>query len=430
MRRGNDDYAAIGTFLHSLGDYVVLRNHDFRANLGRGGDVDVLADDIPYARKRMNEALGCPWWVMRRTYVESCFYPWGHIDLTPRMEWHGATYIENQAIFASSSVSLFGFRQPRAAHEALICWFASLIWGGFFKERYASVITEAAQSDGEAFRLALIQAVGKHWGEKLYQLATNGVPEQSVAWVKPLRRALWFAGFRRHPLETLRGWISFWLREVRMRLYPPVPWLALLGPDGSGKSTVLAGVAKEWERLGLKTQFYHWRPEFLRPGNPECGPVTNPHGKMPRGWLGSLAKLAFLWLDWTIGFRFFIADKRARGVFVVFDRHYLDLQVDPLRYRYSGPQWLVRFIGYFLPQPDAVVLLDADAEVVHARKNETTLEVARELRMKYLMIVEQHPDGHVVDCSTPVEDVVDAVIGILVSVTAKHSDKKLDEMNS
>jgi len=417
----NDDphdryYRAIESFLHSLGDYVVLRNHDFRTNLGRGGDVDVLVADMPAARASMANHLGKTWFALRRTYVEGCFYSWGHIDLTPCMEWHGATYIENSKIFAESSVSPQGFRQPRLAHEALICWFASLIWGGFFKERYAPVLAKAAAEDADAFAECLEYAVGKTWERKLLSLLQDGTPEKSAAWAKPLRRALWWQAFKRRPLATCCGWAAYWLREIRLRIKPPLPWVAILGLDGSGKSTVITGIQKKWQEMGLKVTVPHWRPKCIRPGKAD-GPETNPHGKMPRGLCASTAKLVFLLLDWTLGFRLLLADQRARGWFVIFDRCHHDLLADPIRYRYGAPLWLARIAFRLLPEPDALILLDAPADVLHARKPETTLEMAITLRERYLHIVNNHPRGVLIDCNRPVDTVIDEAASILSRVT-------------
>jgi hypothetical protein len=361
MNQQQDDYEAIEGFLHDLPDYVVLRNHDFRANLGRGGDVDVLVTDMAAARAGMRKSLGRPWWIMRRTYVEGCFYPWGHIDLTPRMEWHGATYIENSTIFAESSLSSFGFLQPRPAHEALICWFASLIWGGFFKARYAEVIQGAAKTDPEAFRKALIHAVGGFWGNKLFDLAASQTATQSVQWVKPLRRALWLRGFRRNPCQTLVGWGQQWLREIKMRAAPPVPWFAVRGLDDKRRSELLAEIETGLAQLGVRSQVHRWRPGTIKLSLAKQAVDTNPAPLPPGGALSSIIKLAFLGLDWTLGFRIRIADTRARGTFVIFDQYHADLLTDPASFRYGGPMSLARILSALMPQPDAVIHLTSDS---------------------------------------------------------------------
>jgi hypothetical protein len=420
----SDDYAAIEAFMHSIGDYVVLRNHDFRANLGRGGDVDVLVGDMRKARKAMKQVLGSPWWIMRRSYVEGCFYPWGHIDLTPRMEWHGATYIENRTIFDASSISPFGLRQPRLAHEAIICWFASLIWGGFFKERYAPVIEMAAQSDGDAFRSALIHAVGRSWGEKLFDLARNGASESSAAWVAQLRRSLWIQGFRRQPLKTMIRWYKYCTHEIRLRTSPPVPWIALISPHESLKSTLLSAFQTEWTNSGLKARIFRWCPGVFKTAAAIAGTTFNCHGSKPRHSIHSVAQLVTLWLDWFIGLHFKIADQRARGVFAIFDRSHLDLLVEPSRYHCGAPTWLARLFLRMLPQPDAVVLLDASPDDVLATEHEPDLKEARKMREKFLEVVRGLPNGHIVDCSVPVETAARTLIHLLLDITKQRENAK------
>lgn len=361
MTSEKDTYGAIETFLHGLPNYVVLRNHDFRANLGRGGDVDVLVTDMAAARTGMTEALGRPWWIMRRTYVEGCFYHWGHIDLTPRMEWHGATYIENNTIFDQSNVSSFGFRQPRLAHEALICWFASLIWGGFFKARYASVINDAAKADSEALRSALTHAVGADWGSKLFELATCGEPEKSEQWVKPLRRILWWEGFKRKPFETLFGWNRQWMREIKMRIVSPIPWFVIQDEAGGTNEKILKGIESGLKQLGIRPKLQEWRPATIKYGF-TLEKIAPPSKLAPiDGWMKSTVNLIFLWLDWTIGFRLRMATRRAQGAFLIFHRYHADLISNPKRYQYGGSSWLARLVSTTLPQPDGIIQIKTDA---------------------------------------------------------------------
>jgi len=400
MPSEKDTYEAIETFLHGLPDYVVLRNHDFRANLGRGGDVDVLVTDMAAARTGMTKALGRPWWVMRRTYVEGCFYHWGHIDLTPRMEWHGATYIDNSTIFSESTVSSFGFLQPRLAHEALICWFASLIWGGFFKNRYGHAICNAAISDGEAFQKALIHAVGDNWGKKLFALALAGEPEKSEQWVKPLRRKLWMEGFKRRPLETLLGWKRQWMREIKMRITSPVPWFAIQDEDGVADEKILEGIKLGLKQLGIRPRLREWRPEMIKSGLTE-EIIVPPSKSVPiDGCMKSTVNLIFLWLDWTIGFRLRIADDRARGAFIIFHRFHEDLISNPNRYRYGGSRWLARLVSSTLPQPDGIIQLTSGANDSLSCKSHMYLAIDR---------------------SKADSDVIEEVVAFISESTGKHS---------
>jgi thymidylate kinase len=406
---------AIRAFFDALGSYVILRNHDIDQNLNRGGDIDVLVDNINLARTRLCEILGQPLFSLRRTYVESHFYEWGHIDLTPRMEWRGAVYISNTTILNNADHSIFGFAKPGLADEALICWFASLIWGGFVKERYNSTITQAARDDGKRFLSLLNHAVGSKLGARLFSLALNGDPSQSVSMVRSLRRALWLRGFARQPIGTLGGLISHYVREIYLRAHPPVPWFAIIGLDGSGKSTLISGLQQRLRDIGLKTSVYHWRPNVINRGPTRSGPVTNPHGALPRHGLTALAKIPCLILDWWVGFYGPIANQRAKGSIVIFDRYHADVLADPVRYRYKAARWWLKAALRVLPRPTAVVLLDAAPQCLQLRKRETTIEAAQLIRCGYLDIIKKTRNGFVIDACRDQNAVLDCTIDIFLA---------------
>ena len=157
--------AALSRCLLELPDCVVLRNEeDLFGNLQRGGDIDLLVGDLELAERTLIRHLGCPIRITRRSYVREYSYDWGNVDLLPSIEWRGARYLRTEAVLDGRRVSARGRPVPRIAHEALISWLTSLLWGGFFKERYAPVIRQAVEVDGVAFRQALMEAAGKKLG--------------------------------------------------------------------------------------------------------------------------------------------------------------------------------------------------------------------------------------------------------------------------
>jgi thymidylate kinase len=416
---------SIRAYFDSLCSYVILRNHDIDANLIRGGDIDVLVDNINLARTLLFDKLGEPLFSLRRTYVESYFYQWGHIDLTPRMEWRGAVYISNSSILNSAERSALGLAKPRLANEALICWFASLIWGGFFKERYAPLIEQAATRDAECFLRALTYAVGSKLGASLFSLASQGNCAESVLMVKSLRRALWLRGFARRPTETIVGLISHYFREVSLRARPPVPWFAVIGLDGSGKSTLIAGLQQMLRQIGLKTAVYHWRPKVLGGSSASSEPVTDPHGSPPRHTLAGFVKILYLILDWIVGFYGPIANQRAKGSIVIFDRYHADVIADPRRYRYSAATWWLKLVSRLLPKPTAVVLLDANPEDLQLRKRETTLTAAKSIRSGYLRVIKDARNGFVVDASRDQQTVLQCTFNLFLSAMRSFSRRSL-----
>ncbi len=397
----------ITQFLNALGERaVVLRNHDVWANLERGGDIDLLVPDVQEAARLLVATLGPPRWATHRSYVHSYFYPWGHLDLTDTIEWRGARFLETAQVLREAEPSAWGFRRPRPAHEALMSWFYSLIWGGFFKQRYAEGIRTAARDDAEAFQAACRYAVGPVWGPRLVELAETGDLAASEAWVAPLRTALRRQALKRDPRGTLRRALAFWRAEMRLRWRPPLPWGCVLGPDGSGKSSVLEQLQERLAAQGLRLHLEHWRPRWLGGSSEGQAPTTEPHSQPPRSTAASVLKLGFLVLDWQLGYWLRLAHRRAKNTLVLFDRHYVDLLIDPVRYRYGAPVGLARWVRRLIPQPDFWILLDAPAEVLQARKQEVPFAETERQRIAYRELVADLPGAWILDASQPLDEVV------------------------
>jgi thymidylate kinase len=414
--------AALLRALDSLGAYVVLRNHDVLNHLAQGGDVDLLVADRRDAERRIVAELGAPLFVARRSYVTGLFYDWGHVDLLPSLEWRGAQYLDTGVVLSGREPGPSGLPRPRIAHEAVVCWFSSLLWGGFFKQRYRDVITDAARTDGDELARVLRDAVGRRWGGRLWACAADGRPEESAAWARSLRRAAVRRALARSPLRTTLNGLRFVGAEVRLRLRPPVPWVAVLGPDGSGKSTLLAALRDGWPRTLGAVQVHHLRPHRLdRPGA-AAGPVVDPHGQPPRAAVPSAAALAFVVADWWIGYWSRIARERAKHGLVVFDRHLLDVLVDPLRYRYGGPVWLARAACSIVPRPDVVVVLDAPPDVVRLRKTEVAPAESARQSAAYRRLAADLGRAHLVDASGSPDQVLDTVTAIVRNqMRARHA---------
>lgn len=187
-------------------------------------------------------------------------------------------------------------------------------------------------------------------------------------------------------------------------------WLVLLGPDGSGKSSVLEGVARAAGPGFAAVDARHYRPQApWGVGRP----VDRPHARPPRSALGSGLKLLLELVRFRSGYRRWVRPRLARGGLVLFDRYYHDLLADPLRYRYGGPAWLARWVGRAVPVPDLFVVLDAPPEVLQARKAEVSPEESAAARAAYLALAADLPDCRVVDCARPLSRVVAEVAALL-----------------
>jgi hypothetical protein len=240
-------YDALLRCLDDLPDFVILRNEqDLSGNLRRGGDVDLLVSDLATAERILIDHLGIPVRITRRSSVTGYSYDWGHIDLLQTLEWRGACYLPTRTVLERRRLSPNGRPVPSPAHEALVAWLTSLLWGGFFKERYTSTIVVAAQRDGDALQRALTDALGDKWGLRLWRAASEGNPELSAEWVRALRVAAWWRACLRSPISTIRRFLAFVVAEVRLRLQPSTPLVALVGADERETSALSAAVQQRF----------------------------------------------------------------------------------------------------------------------------------------------------------------------------------------
>jgi hypothetical protein len=154
--------------------------------------------------------------------------------------------------------------------------------------------------------------------------------------------------------------------------------------------------AKELALVFRGVRLAHLGPALLRGSR---GVATDPHALPVRPLLSSILKAAYWAFDYTVGYGIKVWPSLVQSRLVFFDRYLVDVLVDPVRYRYGGPRWLVRAVWSVTPKPDILLVLDAPAEIVQSRKREVSpLETQRQ-RQAYLEIAAETPGAVVIDAS-------------------------------
>jgi thymidylate kinase len=189
---------------------------------------------------------------------------------------------------------------------------------------------------------------------------------------------------RREVAGRLWHWSGKWLRLSRRAGVS----VALLGPDGAGKSTLAAE---------LESRFY------LPVRSVYMGLYQNPaprRSRRLRPVTRSAKRVATQWGRWLEG-----AYHRRRGRLVVFDRYTYEALV-PNRFQHGRRGRARRWVlGHSCPPPDLAVLLDAPSDVLYSRKGEHDLVLLERQREAYRALLRRLPRSVVVDASDDLERV-------------------------
>jgi thymidylate kinase len=190
-------------------------------------------------------------------------------------------------------------------------------------------------------------------------------------------------------------------------------FVVVAGPDGTGKSSLAASLVERLRTSGHPVRHFHHRFRALPASATSSRPTTEPHAQTPYPqWLSSI-KVLYLFVDQLIGWLVTVRPLRRRGGWVVVERGWFDLAVDPLRYRIHPGDRLVERLGRLLPGADATIILVADERVIRQRKSELEPEeLSRQLR-RWQSLAERIPRAVVLEAGEPMEAVLESAVRAL-----------------
>jgi len=235
----------------------------------------------------------------------------------------------------------------------------------------------------------------------------------------------WRTSLARHPLGLVSFVCDEGLRVARRWFQPTGLFVVILGPDGVGKSTLVGRLSQAFGPCFRRHRIFHWRPMVIAPQKETGAVVSDPHRVLPRGTLRSIAALLGFFLDYWVGYCLALRPFLARSGLVMFDRYFHDLLIDPLRYRYGGPMWLARLLGRFVPPPDLMFLiLDAEDEVIFARKREVPPEELRRQRAGYQQFISGDKRAALVTTDKGVEPTLEKATRLVVECLAERFKRR------
>lgn len=169
--------------------------------------------------------------------------------------------------------------------------------------------------------------------------------------------------------------------------------VAILGPDGAGKSTLADGIARSFPAPVVPVYMGLWQSG----DDPDGGfSVRDAVARPFRAWRRVLTARGH----------------QRRGCLVVFDRYVYDARLPPSPPAVTAKRIYFWFLARACPAPDLTLLLDLPGTVAFARKGENGIAASEAARQHFLALRDEL-DLHVLDATQPPDQVLAAALAAI-----------------
>jgi thymidylate kinase len=416
--------------------YCILRNYE-RLPEEVGNDIDIWVKNGEQKRFQkilFETAENCGWNIIRYSprlsycgegdyflIKNSQSYSIIHIDLWTFIYWRGITYVDEEIFPKYLVFHKKGFYIPSPGIEASISLLKNLLYYGKVQEKYKNKIIEYSTKDSEGF----LEATRKPFGEKVAEFILSAAKTGKWEELEKKYNFICLALFKRvlfqKLLLQLKHWIIYSYGQLKKFAFSRDGiFLVLIGPDGSGKSTIAKKLMEsEVKRFFQKKMYFHghfhFLPElkkiltFFKKGKKEF--VENPNKSLePFGTFRSMFYPLYYGVNYFLG-HLLIWKERVKGGLIIFDRYFYDYLIQ--KQFINCPRWFLYFISKVIPMPDAIIYLRNNPEIIHKRKQELPIEEIERQSKFCSEIVRCFSNGFVVETSLTPDEVV-ANIGWII----------------
>jgi thymidylate kinase len=221
--------------------------------------------------------------------------------------------------------------------------------------------------------------------------------------------------------------------------------VAVIGPDGSGKSTLVRGLAAAWDRAGGDPPLVYRRSLGTLPRHralkswftirrrtpAPAPPAEHPALLRVRSAPRSILYPTYLALDLVLSARR-IRAFRASGRLVLFDRFFHDCFFQTANQR--TPAAYLRALERLVPRPDLLLSIERDPEEIYAMKPDLPVEEIRRQAAVVRQIVTSREFGAILDGRADSDMCVRSAISVIAdrfpdtvlgrTGTARRSDER------
>jgi thymidylate kinase len=402
--------------------YCVLRNYE---NLPEdyGNDLDILirsADFSTGLKIILRTAAELNWSIaaetkplgIRRLYLGSTDVNQQVliIDVFKNIFWKGIPANSTGAVLDSRR-RFKNFWIVSAGSDGAVTLVKELLMFGSIKKRNNAMnhIKSCANSDADAFLACLEPCFGSTWAKWLLSQSQSGYWQAIEIQYRSLRWSIAWRGFLRNPVLQIYRWISFLNCHIRHRLAHPLGFfIVLLGPDGSGKTTLCKELVEFWKSNfsrqsvhihgnfkilpNLKVMRQLWSKITGKPLKPDID-FTKRHSGVsvkPHPLILSLCYLSYYIWDYILG-HLLVFHHKGKDRLIVADRYFYDYFFQLRNVRL--PHRLLHIFRRLVPKPDLIVYLERSPEEIYKVKDELTVNEIKRQQAIIGKLIQKLPDA-------------------------------------
>lgn len=371
--------------------YCILRNYAGLPNNLQGSDIDILVP--PEKMKEFDtiliemsttfnliiiqriKSLGeWRYWLLDSALcLEN---PGLAIDVMFSIDWRGLKYLSAEELLVRRC--RFGdYYILHPIHEVFLIIFGRILWGALPKDKYHALISTYTSQYNTEWQILLQEVFGARLGKEIFEDANCGCYGRILGYVSKLRLKCLLKNLFRGPCVCLYRFFMYHIIQIKNYVSYCGCFLAFVGPDGVGKSTIVEKCSQAFSRLKMVTRIFHWRPALIQPLSSYQKYLGGSEGGCPKvssGTLGSIFRLIYYTFDYVCGYLYCVLPSLKRGEVVIFDRYFYDYFVDPDRIRTKYLGFVPRIVSLIIPKPDLVIALYAKPSNIHKRKPELSEE--------------------------------------------------------
>ena len=366
--------------------YGILRNYQQLPEIS-GDDIDIYldVDDLhDFVSLNLEPYINSLDWKLKYKYVSHkfisvfCYSKQGdeletlQLDFFNAFDWRGISFLDIDHMKAYCRM-VNGFRVVAPGSEIALTFTKELLGYGFVRAKHMRRFEEVFESAETDFKLTILP----EYRAVIFGLFQEYLLESTTDRAKTVVRRLKASMVLRNPARFLRGTINS-IVKYSLRIFRKKQMVVFVGPDGSGKSTLIENFKDSIDRLFPDNIYsYHRRYNILPDLKTNRG-FSSMKGQVKPGSdvkvkrsvlsiVASLAVVGYYTLEFVLG-NFAVQKNRLRGSLIVYDRYYYDHFIQPtsrdLISAIRGPLCL------FIAEPTLIVHLRASGDEIYKRKQD------------------------------------------------------------